>query len=185
MDASLEEEIFRRGVRVSTTASRTEGAVQGPPGRHAGSWEGAMSVTLEVKGASKVRAGEQVAGERRRVLEVLLKERRQIIQVPPATSAGGPDPLDQANEREEEAVWLAVLDRSRDVQTAVEEALRRLVTGEYGLCMECGQHIALARLRALPFAVRCLTCQERFEQEAKRRDSEPLARTHPEDALPE
>jgi RNA polymerase-binding transcription factor DksA len=59
----------------------------------------------------------------------------------------------------------AVLNRSRDVQAAVEEALRRLATGEYGLCVEWGQHIAVARLRALPFAVRCLACQERFEHE--------------------
>lgn len=144
-----------------------------------------MATALEAKRAGGVWGGGQASGERRRVLEALLKERRQVIQVPPATFAGGADPLDETNEREEEAVWLAVLDRSRDVQTAVEEALRRLATGEYGLCMDCGQHIALARLRALPFAVRCLACQERVEQQAKRRDGEPPARTDRENALPE
>ncbi len=87
------------------------------------------------------------------------------LQGPPAACGGCPDPVDEANEREEEEVWLAVLDRSRDIQAAVEEALRRLATGEYGRCIECGQHIALARLCALPFAVRCLVCQERLERE--------------------
>jgi DnaK suppressor protein len=83
--------------------------------------------------------------------------------------------MDAAREQEEEAVWVAVLNRSHDVQAAVEEALRRLASGEYGLCVECGQHIALSRLRALPFAVRCLACQEHFERETERRDAVPLA----------
>lgn len=109
------------------------------------------------------------------VVEALLRERRRALQGPPAACEGGPDPVDTAREREEETVWLAVLDRSRDMRATVEEALRRLATGQYGLCVECGQHIALARLRALPFAVRCLACQEHFEQEAQRRDAAPLA----------
>jgi DnaK suppressor protein len=99
------------------------------------------------------------------VVEALLRERRRALQEPPAACKGGPDPVDTARERQEETVWLVVLDRSRDMQATVEEALRRLATGQYGLCVECGQHIALARLRALPFAVRCLACQERFEHE--------------------
>jgi DnaK suppressor protein len=99
------------------------------------------------------------------VVEALLRERRRALQGPPAACEGGPDPVDTAREREEEAVWIAALNCSRDMQATVEEALRRLATGQYGLCVECGQHIALARLRALSFAVRCLACQERFEHE--------------------
>ena len=99
------------------------------------------------------------------VVGALLREQRRVLQAPPAASEALPDPMDEAREREEEALWLAVLDRSRDMQVTVEEALHRLATGGYGLCAECGQHIALARLRALPFAVRCLACQERLERE--------------------
>jgi DnaK suppressor protein len=77
--------------------------------------------------------------------------------------------VDAAQDQEEEWLWTAVLDRSPDFQATVVEALRRLATGEYGLCADCGQHIPLARLRALPFAIRCLSCQERLEREAKRR----------------
>jgi DnaK suppressor protein len=143
-----------------------------------------MVTALEAKRAGRVWRKEHVGGERRRVLETLLRERQRAFQTPPAHADGGPDPVDLASEQEEEAVWLAVLDRSRDVQAAVEEALRRLATGEYGLCMDCGQHIAAARLRALPFAVRCLACQERFEREARRGHRQSMARGDRQDALP-
>jgi len=46
-----------------------------------------------------------------------------------------------------------------------DQALDRLDAGQYGTCLECGSGIAKPRLRALPFAVRCRTCEERREQE--------------------
>jgi DnaK suppressor protein len=79
--------------------------------------------------------------------------------------------MEAASDQEEEAVWLATLDRSRDVRLAVEEAMGRLAAGQYGRCADCGHPIPAARLRALPFAVRCLSCQERLERDAQRRDA--------------
>src|SRR5215470_19510378 len=38
------------------------------------------------------------------------------------------------------------------------EALQRLRGGEYGLCEECGEAIAPARLRALPEVTTCVRC---------------------------
>jgi len=46
-----------------------------------------------------------------------------------------------------------------------DQALDRLDAGQYGTCLECGSGIAKPRLRALPSAVRCRTCEERWEQE--------------------
>lgn len=45
----------------------------------------------------------------------------------------------------------------------IDEALVRLDAGLYGTCAECENAIAERRLRALPFAVRCQNCQERYE----------------------
>jgi DnaK suppressor protein len=42
----------------------------------------------------------------------------------------------------------------------VNEALERIKRGEYGVCMECGEAIALNRLQVLPWARCCLACQE-------------------------
>jgi DnaK suppressor protein len=103
------------------------------------------------------------ARERRRKLERILRERRRLTEEAPAARPIGPDPIDVAREQEEEMVWLAVLDRSYDLQVQVDEAMGRLARGEYGLCMDCGTPIGMRRLRALPFALRCLRCQERAE----------------------
>ena len=45
------------------------------------------------------------------------------------------------------------------------QALVRLDAGKYGSCFECDEEISEQRLRALPFAVRCQSCEKRREQE--------------------
>jgi DnaK suppressor protein len=42
----------------------------------------------------------------------------------------------------------------------VEEALDRWDAGDYGTCLACDQPIAENRLRALPWARYCVTCQD-------------------------
>ena len=46
----------------------------------------------------------------------------------------------------------------------VSEALDRIRAGSYGLCLECGEAIALRRLSALPWARLCLDCQREAEK---------------------
>lgn len=45
----------------------------------------------------------------------------------------------------------------------ISEALHRLGAGAYGICESCREPIALPRLRAVPAARFCLTCQEAEE----------------------
>jgi DnaK suppressor protein len=44
------------------------------------------------------------------------------------------------------------------------QALRRLHDGTYGVCEECGEIIAGARLRAMPEVTTCVRCQDRLER---------------------
>ena len=55
---------------------------------------------------------------------------------------------------------------SRDLNELreLEAAQARLDAGAYGLCEECGLEIALARLRAVPGAARCVKCQSVHEK---------------------
>lgn len=46
---------------------------------------------------------------------------------------------------------------------ALEEAWNSLQQGSYGICRECGQHIPRRRLRAVPGAAFCVSCQEQRE----------------------
>jgi RNA polymerase-binding protein DksA len=104
-----------------------------------------------------------IAQERRRALEFILRERRRLLGLAFTVRDVSPDPLDVAREIEEEQVWLAMLDQSRKFQDQIDEAMRLLAEGRYGRCIECGKSIPPRRLRALPFALRCLQCQERYE----------------------
>jgi DnaK suppressor protein len=51
----------------------------------------------------------------------------------------------------------------------VDEALRRLYSGEYGLCESCGLPIAPQRLEVVPHARLCIKCKEREEKAGGRR----------------
>jgi DnaK suppressor protein len=64
---------------------------------------------------------------------------------------------------------MALLQMSAETLLRVDEALVRLDAGEYGSCFECGGEIAERRLRALPFAVRCVACEERREKQGRAR----------------
>jgi len=46
----------------------------------------------------------------------------------------------------------------------LEAALKRIADGAYGLCVDCGDDIAIERLRAQPGAPRCVGCQQRHEK---------------------
>lgn len=45
----------------------------------------------------------------------------------------------------------------------IDEALRRLRKGEYGICHTCGKPISKARLEAVPHARFCIECKEKEE----------------------
>ena len=46
----------------------------------------------------------------------------------------------------------------------INEALRRIYAGEYGMCEMCGNPIARARLEAMPYARLCVSCKEQEEK---------------------
>ena len=45
----------------------------------------------------------------------------------------------------------------------VDEALERMDSGAYGLCGRCGEEIDFARLKAIPQATLCMSCQKLAE----------------------
>jgi RNA polymerase-binding transcription factor len=59
----------------------------------------------------------------------------------------------------------------------IEAAIERLDGGQYGRCVRCQGRIADARLRAMPFAVRCRECETIREREAALRRSNLRSRS--------
>ena len=68
----------------------------------------------------------------------------------------------------QEEIEFALIQMKAETLNQIEAALRRLEDGTYGDCFDCGDEITAARLRALPFAVRCRDCEEARETAAKR-----------------
>lgn len=104
--------------------------------------------------------------ERTALLEAILRERRRAIQEDPPERTMSPDPMDAAQEEQNLRVAQVTRERSRLMLAQVDEALRRLAEGSYGICGGCGEPIPVGRLLALPFAVRCVACQEQTEAPA-------------------
>ena len=66
---------------------------------------------------------------------------------------------EQAVERENDEVLVA-LDRSIRAELAqIEKTLARLDKGKYGVCEVCGDPITSKRLEAAPYASRCVVCE--------------------------
>ena len=63
----------------------------------------------------------------------------------------------------QEDIEFALIQMKAETLNKIDAALRRLGEGTYDECVECGEEIAEARLRALPFAVRCRHCEEARE----------------------
>lgn len=45
----------------------------------------------------------------------------------------------------------------------IDVALSRIDSGEYGICLDCGESIGEARLDAIPSSVRCITCAQAYK----------------------
>ena len=71
------------------------------------------------------------------------------------------DAIQRGADRE---VDLAMADREVVGLTAIEAALERLDSGQYGICTECDAEIPLARLKLAPTALRCVACESRLER---------------------
>jgi DnaK suppressor protein len=48
--------------------------------------------------------------------------------------------------------------------TEVEDALKRIDEGKYGVCVDCGKPIPEPRLEAIPWAARCVEDEAKLEQ---------------------
>jgi DnaK suppressor protein len=87
---------------------------------------------------------------------------------------GDRDGLDAAESSEAESqddIGFALIQLKAEMLKNIDIALRRIEQGDYGDCFECGNEIAEARLRALPFAVRCRNCEALREASDRRERS--------------
>ena len=129
-----------------------------------------MATTTKTKGTAKNRYNElkKMLEDRRREL---LNEVQGRIRDVRLEGNKDRDVLDQGESSEvdiQEDIEFALIQMKSETLTKIDAALRRLEDGTYGDCFECGDQISEARLRALPFAVRCKDCEEARETAEQR-----------------
>jgi RNA polymerase-binding transcription factor DksA len=105
-----------------------------------------MSTRLETALAVTHLSPEQLNRLRRLLLEELTLQHSRAVELQ--------DPPDMEPDLAE-----VLLLRCQESIEEIEEALRLLDDGAYGLCSNCGAAIRYERLEAVPAARRCVSCQ--------------------------
>ena len=82
-------------------------------------------------------------------------------------SAFGMHQADAGSDAYDRDFALSLLSQEQDALYEIEEALKRLDLGGYGICEMSGKAIAHARLEALPFARLTVECQSQIEKMGK------------------
>src|SRR6059058_2267826 len=71
------------------------------------------------------------------------------------------DMADQASGTNEVHIQLKLKQTDAKILQAIEDALGRIDEGSYGVCRDCGEPIADARLEAIPWTRSCISCKEK------------------------
>ncbi len=105
--------------------------------------------------------------------EMLLRKRGEILSASTGTrplpasmdvNSRQGDLADQASGNNEVHIQLKLKQTDAKILQAIEEALYRLEKGTYGICRDCGDPIAPARLEAIPWTRVCISCKQKQSQ---------------------
>jgi DnaK suppressor protein len=78
------------------------------------------------------------------------------------------DSQEQAQELENAEVVDALGNETRAELNKIAKALDQIKNETYGICVDCGEDIPMARLKAHPFADRCIRCATAEEARTRR-----------------
>lgn len=104
---------------------------------------------------------------RKRADEMMLPSHREEIRIEPAA-----DTIDQLQASVARELAVRRLNRQSRVVRDIDEALDRMARNEFGICLDCEDPISMKRLHAVPWAARCVRCQEIADREAAEHSDE-------------
>ena len=79
------------------------------------------------------------------------------------------DQMDEIQYASERDLAMRNVDRESSLLRDVKAALRRIQDGSFGTCIECESAISPKRLAAVPWASRCIQCQEAADRDGQER----------------
>lgn len=105
--------------------------------------------------------------------EVLERKESELVRVlrtrDDITIEKSADQMDEIQYASERDLAIRNLDRDSNLLRQVRTALRRIHGGSYGTCIECEWVISPKRLAAVPWASRCIQCQEVADRDRQER----------------
>jgi DnaK suppressor protein len=81
------------------------------------------------------------------------------------------DQMDEIQYATERDLAIRNVDRESNLLRQVKAALRRIHDGSFGACIECESAISPKRLVAVPWASRCIGCQNAADQDGREREN--------------
>ena len=105
---------------------------------------------------------EQRAQELRAELQLVQTDREQDHDAAGRETVH--DPGEQGEQLSRDEVRRSEQERDARELRDITAALQRMDEGHYGQCVDCGVNITPSRLQVQPAALRCIKCQEKFEQ---------------------
>lgn len=118
-----------------------------------------VSPRLEVQRRSLLALQAQLLGNVTRAADTVLSCGQD-------SASASPDVADRATDSLEQDLALSLLGSAEGTLGQIEDALRRIDDGSYGLCADCHATIPVARLEAIPYATCCVECARRQERAA-------------------
>lgn len=101
--------------------------------------------------------------------ELLTGAGKAVVEMSSSKEEAFPDPTDRASHETDRNFLLRVKDRERKLIAKIQEAIKRIDNGVYGICEICGEDISEKRLEARPVTTSCLKCKEEEEAQEKMR----------------
>jgi DnaK suppressor protein len=95
----------------------------------------------------------------------LNRNSNEVLERCAKTSDKFSDTLDQANFQSEMDFTFYRLLREGSNRENILRALQKIDEGSYGICEMCEEEISSKRLKAIPYARHCITCQTHLENE--------------------
>lgn len=77
---------------------------------------------------------------------------------------------DQATDLYDREFSLTLAEGERERLFSLDEAIKKIDEGSYGLCEGCGSPIAKRRIKAMPNASNCIKCQQEKERPSGRKN---------------
>lgn len=73
------------------------------------------------------------------------------------------DDFERLQQQLNREVAISNIDRQSKLLKDVQAAILRIADGTFGMCLECDEPIAEKRLKAVPWARYCVSCQEEMD----------------------